>query len=69
MTTPPTRSALRKRLLGQKARLLTNGPTYPYVLYPSNDGFNTEQFSVYGVIAATKLGADPTLVQQWSKWK
>jgi hypothetical protein len=40
----------------------------PYCPYPANDGFTTEQFSVYGVIAATKLGADPTLVQAWSAW-
>jgi hypothetical protein len=40
----------------------------PYCPYPSNDGFTTEQFSVYGVIAATKLGADPSLVQSWSAW-
>jgi hypothetical protein len=48
--------------------LPTDSNGQPYVYYPSNVGFTTEQFSVYGVIAATKAGADPTLVQQWSNW-
>jgi len=40
----------------------------PYCPYPADSGYTTEQFSVWGVMAATQLGADPSLVQRWSDW-
>jgi len=40
----------------------------PYCRYPSNSGYTTEQFSVWGVMAAAELGADPNLIQTWSAW-
>jgi hypothetical protein len=48
--------------------LATDSSGQPRCPYPANDGFTTEQFSVYGVIAAAKLGTDPALVQAWSAW-
>ena len=40
----------------------------PYVLYPSNVGFTTSQFSVWGAMTASSMGADRDLVQQWTAW-
>ena len=40
----------------------------PYCPYPANDGYTTEQYSIWGVLAATQLGADPALVKTWSDW-
>jgi hypothetical protein len=40
----------------------------PYCPYPADDGYTTEQYSVWGVMAARQLGVDPTLVQRWSNW-
>ena len=40
----------------------------PYCLYPSENGFTTEQYSVWGAAAASALGADAALVKQWSDW-
>ena len=40
----------------------------PYCYYPANDGFTTEQFSIWGVMAATALGADAGLIKTWSTW-
>ncbi len=40
----------------------------PYCIYPANVGLTTEQFSVWGVMMATQLGANPALVQHWSAW-
>ncbi|HXK16465.1 MAG TPA: hypothetical protein VNG33_01575, partial [Polyangiaceae bacterium] len=41
---------------------------HPYCYYPANDGFTTSQFSVWGIMAATQLGADPGLIKTWSTW-
>ena len=40
----------------------------PYCYYPSNDGFTTQQYSAWGVLAATQLGADAGLIKTWSTW-
>ena len=40
----------------------------PYCPYPAANGYTTEQYSVWGVIAATQLGADAALVNRWSDW-
>jgi hypothetical protein len=40
----------------------------PYCYYPANSGFTTSQFSVWGILQATELGADPALVKTWSAW-
>ena len=40
----------------------------PYCPYPSNDGYTTEQYSIWGVMAATQLGADAGLIKTWSTW-
>jgi cytochrome c553 len=45
-----------------------DGQGQPYCPPPSNDGYTTEQYSVWGVIAATKLGADAGRVKNWSDW-
>ncbi len=40
----------------------------PYCPYPSETGFTTEQYSVWGAAAASALGADVGLVKRWSDW-
>jgi hypothetical protein len=40
----------------------------PYCLYPANVGLTTEQFSFWGVMMGTQLGANAALVQRWSAW-
>jgi hypothetical protein len=40
----------------------------PYCPYPSDSGYTTEQYSVWGVMAATALGVDNGLVKRWSDW-
>jgi hypothetical protein len=40
----------------------------PYCPYPANDGYTTEQYSVWGAMEAMNEGADPTLVQNWVTW-
>jgi hypothetical protein len=40
----------------------------PYCPYPADNGFTTEQYSVWGAGAAALLGADAALVQRWSGW-
>ena len=45
-----------------------DGQGHPYCWYPSNDGFTTEQQSVWGVMESTIIGADPGLVKAWSDW-
>jgi hypothetical protein len=36
--------------------------------YPANSTYTTEQYSVFGVLAATQAGADAALVKRWSDW-
>jgi hypothetical protein len=45
-----------------------DGNGQPYCYYPSNGTFTTEQFNSWGLMAATQLGADPTLVKPWADW-
>ena len=51
-----------------RTSLPTDSNGQPYCLYPANDGFTTEQFSIWGVMAATQLGADAGLLKTWSNW-
>jgi hypothetical protein len=48
--------------------LPVDGQGRPYCWFPSNDGFTTEQQSVWGVMESTRIGADPGLVKTWSDW-
>ena len=48
--------------------LPTDSNGKPYCPYPSNDGYTTEQYSIWGVMAATTLGADAGLIKTWSTW-
>lgn len=48
--------------------LPTDSQGHPYCPYPANDGYTTEQYSVWGVMAATQLGGDPALIKTWSDW-
>ena len=40
----------------------------PYCPYPSDNGYTTAQYSLWGVLAATQVGADAQLVKRWSDW-
>ena len=51
-----------------RTSLPTDSNGKPYCLYPANDGFTTEQFSIWGVMTATQLGADAGLLKTWSNW-
>jgi hypothetical protein len=48
--------------------LPTDSNGKPYCPYPANDGYTTEQYSVWGAMEAGNEGADPTLVQDWVNW-
>jgi hypothetical protein len=48
--------------------LPTDSQGQQYCPYPANDGYTTEQYSIWGVLEATSEGADATLVKGWSDW-
>jgi hypothetical protein len=51
-----------------KTPLPTDSKGRPYCPYPANDGYTTQQYSVWGVMQAQQLGADPALIETWSDW-
>jgi hypothetical protein len=68
MGTAEEYAGMRFCIDASRTPLPTDSNGKPYCPYPSNDGYTTEQFSVWGVTEATNEGADPGLVQSWNAW-
>ncbi len=68
MGTPEQFAGQRFCIDASRTDLPTDSKGHPYCPYPSNVGYTTEQFSVWGVIIGTQLGADPDRLRRWSAW-
>jgi hypothetical protein len=68
MGTAEEHAGMRFCIDASRTALPTDSNGKPYCPYPANDGYTTEQFSVWGVTEATNEGADPSLVQSWNTW-
>jgi hypothetical protein len=65
---PEQYAGMRFCIDGSRTPLPTDSHGKPYCPYPSNAGYTTEQFSVWGALEAANEGADSSLVQSWNAW-
>jgi hypothetical protein len=65
---PEQYSGMRFCIDAARTPLPLDSNAQPYCPYPADNGFTTEQYSVWGALAARQLGADAALVQRWSDW-
>jgi hypothetical protein len=65
---PEPSSGMRFCIDAARTPLPIGADGLPYCPYPADNGFTTEQYSVWGAGAASRQGADASLVQRWSDW-